>query len=442
MQIYKAIKLRAYPSKTQIALLNNHFGCVRFIYNYFLSYKTQQYKLTGKSASFVQMSRELTKLKKLEEYSWLSEVSRQSLHHSLANLDKAYNNFFKKKAKFPKFKSKGHHKQSFSVGAFFCKVKATGVHLPLIGTIKCDISLLPDDYKLLSATVSKNASGKIFISLNIQTDMPDLIIDTTKPVIGIDFGIKTFITTSDGDKYEHPKPFRKYQLKLAKEQRILARRKNGSKRRVKQKHRVATVYEKITNIRQDFLHKLSRKLVGENQAIYVEDLNLEQMKKRFGRSINDLGWAEFLRQLSYKGLWYGCEIEKIDRFFPSSKTCSKCGWVKQDLSLKDRAWECPTCLTEHDRDINAAKNVLEYGRVDRNSRTGRATCSVNCEAQLEQTLSTHSQTRDIPVRALINLRPCIHIKDTKEIPIIPARLQHATSHLRDWTNSLSIQDRI
>ena len=376
MQIYKAIKLRAYPSRTQVALLNNHFGCARFIYNYFLSYKTQQYKLTGKSASFLQMSRELTKLKKLEEYSWLSEVSRQSLQHSLANLDKAFNSFFKKQTDYPKFKSKNRGKQSFSVGAFFCRVKAAGVHMPLIGTIKCNISLLLDDYKLLSATVSKNASGKIFISLNIQTDIPDPIVDTSKPTIGIDFGIKTFITTSDGDKYNHPKPFRKYQLKLARQQRVLAR-KLSSKRRTKQKHRVATVYEKISNIRQDFLHKLSRKLVGENQAIYVEDLNLEEMKLRFGRSISDLGWAEFLRQLSYKGEWYGCQIEKIDRFFPSSKTCSKCGWVKQDLSLKDRAWECPVCLTEHDRDINAARNILEYGRVDRNSRTGREQLALN-----------------------------------------------------------------
>jgi len=305
------------------------------------------------------------------------------LGRSLANLDKAFNSFFKKQAKYPKFKSKNRGGQSFSVGAFFCKVKATGIHLPLLGTIKCDVSLLPDEYKLLSVTVSKNASGKIFISLNILTDISDPIIDTSKPIIGLDFGIKTFITTSDGGKYEHPKPFRKYQLKLAREQRVLARRKYSSNRRTKQKHRVAIVYEKISNIRQDFLHKLSRKLVGENQAIYVEDLNLEQMKERFGRSINDLGWAEFVRQLSYKGLWYGCEIEKIDRFFPSSKTCSKCGWIKQDLTLKDRVWECPACLTEHDRDINAAKNVLEYGRVDRNSRAGREKFSLNREAQRE-----------------------------------------------------------
>jgi len=313
----------------------------------------------------------------------LNEVSRQSLHRSLANLDKAFNSFFKKRAKYPKFKSKNRGGQSFTIGAFFCGVKIAGTHLPLLGTIRCNTSLLPDDYKLLSATVSRNTSGKIFISLNIQTNMPDPIVDTSKPVIGIDFGIKTFTTTSDGDKYEHPKPYRKYQLKLARQQRVLARRKNGSKRRIKQKQRIAIVHERISNIRKDFLHKLSRKLVGENQAIYVEDLNLEQMKSRFGKSINDLGWAEFLKQLSYKGLWYGCEIEKIDRFFPSSKTCSKCGWIKQDLSLKDRSWECPACLIEHDRDINAARNILEYGRVDRNARAGRATGSLNREAQYE-----------------------------------------------------------
>ena len=370
MQIHKAVKLRAYPNKAQLELLTKHFGCARFLYNYFLAYKTQQFKETGKSASFVEMSKELTRLKTLAEYSWLGEVSRQSLAYSLANLDFAFNGFFKKRTKYPKFKSK-HRKQAFSIGSPFCKVKTGGIQLPLLGVIRCDTSSLPADYRLLSAIVSKNPSGKVFISLNIQADMSDPVIDTSKPIIGLDFGLKTFITTSDGIKYEHPKPFKKHRLKLAREQRALARKQNGSKRRQKQKRKTARAYEKISNIRQDFLHKLSRKLVGENQAIYVEDLNLEEMKIRFGKYVNDLGWAEFIKQLSYKGFWYGCEIKKIDRFFPSSKTCSKCGWIKQDLTLADRVWECPICLIEHDRDINAARNVLEYGRADRNLRTGR-----------------------------------------------------------------------
>lgn len=388
MRIHKAIKLRAYPNKVQSELLNRHFGCARFIYNYFLNYKNKQYKETGKSANYVEMCKELTRLKGLEEYIWLGAVSRRSLVESLANLDQSFNNFFKKRAKYPKFKSKGRNKQSFSVGTPFCKIRPGGVHLPLLDTIRCDISRLSENYKLLSATVSRNPSGKIFISLNIQTDIPDPIIDTSKPVIGLDFGLKTFITTSDGVKYEHPKPNKKYQLKLAREQRALARKKNGSKRRSKQKLKTARVYERIANIRQDFLHKLSRKLVGENQAIYVEDLDLEGMKTRFGKSVSDLGWAEFIRQLSYKGIWYGCDIKKIDRFFPSSKTCSKCGWIKQGLSLKNRIWECPVCLTEHDRDINAAKNVLEYGSADRNLCTGeRKGRSTNCVARKGEPLA-------------------------------------------------------
>jgi len=371
MLIHKAIKLRAYPTDTQLELLNKHFGCVRFIYNYFLAYKTEQYKKTGKSASFIQMSRELTRLKSSSEYAWLCEVSRQSLTRSLAGLDIAFNNFFKKRAEYPKFKSKHHNRQSFTVGAPPCSVKSNSVHLPLVGVIKCDTSILPDNYKIYSATVSRSPANKIFVSLAIEIDIPNPIVDTSKPIIGLDFGIKTFITTSSGVKYEHPKPNKKYQLKLAKEQRILARRQNNSKRRQKQRLKTARVYEKIANIRSDFLHKLSRKLTGENQAIYVEDLNLDEMKLRFGGPISDLGWAEFVRQLTYKGIWYGCSVKKIDRFFPSSKTCSKCGWIKQDLFLKDRIWECPVCFTEHDRDINAAINVLEYGRADRNLRTGR-----------------------------------------------------------------------
>jgi len=371
MQIKKAIKLRAYPGRAQSELLNRHFGSARFIYNYFLAYKTEQYKITGKSASYVEMSKELTRLKTIEEYAWLNEISRKSLEHSLANLDFAFNSFFRKLSKYPKFKSKYRSKQSFSIGSPHCSIKSDGIHLPLIGVVKCDISNLPDNYKLFSATVSRNPSGKIFISLSIQIDIPDPVVDVSKPIIGLDFGLKTFITTSDGVKYEHPKPNKKHQLKLAREQRALARKQNTSKRRFKQKLKTARVYERISNIRQDFLHKLSRKLVGENQAIYVEDLNLEGMKSKFGKSVSDLGWAEFVRQLTYKGLWCGCEIKKIDRFFPSSKTCSKCGWIKQDLSLEDRIWECPVCLTKHDRDINAAINVLEYGRADRNLRTGR-----------------------------------------------------------------------
>jgi putative transposase len=371
MLVFKAVKLRAYPNGPQLDLLNHHFGCARFIYNYFLNYKTKQYKETGKSASYIQMCKELTRLKGLAEYAWLSAVSRRSLAESLANLDQAFNDFFKKRAKYPKFKSKGRSKQSFSVGTPFCKVRMNGIHLPLFGVVKCDTSSIPIGCKLLLATVSKNPSGKIFISLNIQTNIPDPVIDVSKPTIGLDFGLKTFITTSEGIKYDHPKPNKKYQLKLAREQRALARKKNGSKRRRKQKQRVACIYERSRNIRQDFLHKLSRKFVGENQAIYVEDLNLEGMKARFGKFVNDLGWSEFIRQLTYKGEWYGCDIKKVDRFFPSSKICSKCGWINKNLSLKDRTWECPACLIEHDRDINAAVNVLEYGRADRNLRAGR-----------------------------------------------------------------------
>ena len=395
MLIYRAIKFRIYPTKEQNDALNRHFDCTRFIYNYFLGFKTKQYKETGKSASYLAMSKELTRLKKIAEYAWLNAVSRQALQHSLANLDTAFNNFFRKQCEYPKFKSKHRSRQSFDIGFPHCDVRHAGVHLPLIGVVKCEVSALPVCYKLNSMTVSRVASGKMFVSLNIQIELENRP-STTRQTIGLDFGIKTFATTSSGDKYEHPKPFGKCSRKLAREQRRLSRRQIGSNRRRKQKQIVALVFERISNIRNDFLHKLSRKLVGENQAIYVEDLNLEGMMKRFGKSISDLGWAEFVRQLTYKGLWYGCIIEKIDRFFPSSKLCSKCGWQNQSLTLKDRDWECPVCLTMHDRDVNAAKNVLEYGRADRNLRTGRDDgISLNRETRKSEPLTTECRSFEV-----------------------------------------------
>ncbi len=380
MKVHKGYKTRTYPTIKQRKQLACHFGASRWVYNHFLQLKNDQYIATGKSATLLMMSRELTKLR--SEINWLGGVSRQCVGTTLQNLDVAFNNFFEKRAKYPKFKKK-HNRQSFKISSPFCPIKLDGVHIPLIGTLKCKLQL-PKEYKLYSVAVSKTPTNKYFISVNYECEIKEPKVAKYKPKIGLDFGLKTFITTSDGSKIDHPRPFRKLQEKLARAQRALNRRKLGSKRRGKAKLKVALVNEKIANVRSDFLHKLSRGMIGENQAIYLEDLNLKGMQVRFGKAINDSGWREFTKQLEYKGIWYGCDVFKVDRFFPSSKRCSKCGLIKDNLCLRDRSWTC-SCGAAHDRDVNAAKNVLQYGRADRNLRSQRATlvsCSTKREAKV------------------------------------------------------------
>ena len=372
MLIRKAHKTRAYPTKKQ---LSNHFGSARFIYNYFLQHKTNQYKQTGKSASLLQISRELTLLKQKQEHNWLNNISRQCLQNSIENLDVAFNSFFKKKTKYPQFK-KRHKKQSFKICTPFCPMSQNGVHIPRIGILNCDIYYLPEKYKLLSATVSKTITNKYFIAINYEVEIPDPKIDITKPIIGIDFGIKTFVTTSNGEKINQPK-FTD-DKKKRRLQRKLSRRTKGSKRRQRARLRLALYHEKVHNRRIDYLHKLSSKMVSENQAIILEDLSIKGMMNRFGKQLGELGWYEYTRQLAYKGKWRGCLVEKVDRFFPSSRICSECGFINDDLQLSDREWDCPSCLVHHDRDRNAAKNIVTYGRADRNLRTwrGRAVSSL------------------------------------------------------------------
>ncbi|MDP1711966.1 MAG: RNA-guided endonuclease TnpB family protein [Candidatus Nanopelagicaceae bacterium] len=370
MKINRAYKRQCYPTAKQQRMLTNHFGCARFIYNHFLQRKTEQYHQTKRSDNYVQMCAEITKMKKRREFKWLNRVSRVSLNNSVVDLDQAFTLFFRKKAKYPKFKAR-HHKQSFRLTNQCFKIIESGV-IALVGILKCSLDGLPDEYKLLSVTISREPTGKYFVAVSFEQEIPNPKIDKKKPIIGIDFGLKTFITTSDGLKIEHPQPFKQDERRLKRLSRRHSRRKKGSSRRKWSKRRVALQHERTKNRRNDFLHKLSRKMVGENQAIHLEDLSLKGMMGRYGKKVCDLGWAEFTRQLEYKGQWYGCLVNKIDRFFPSSKICSRCGRMNRDLQLSDRMWDCPSCQVHHDRDINAARNVLNYGRADRKSRTGRA----------------------------------------------------------------------
>jgi putative transposase len=369
MKVRKAIKFKIHPTVKQRKLLAKHFGCCRWVYNYFLQYKTDQYKKTKKSASWLEMNKLLTELKKQPDKQWLNEVSRVALNCSLENLDSAFNNFFRKTVDYPKFKNK-HSKQSYRLTNQHFYVVTDGIRISKVGILKCEINL-PKEYELLSITISKTPTNKYYASISYETEIPNPKVDKTKPVIGLDFGLKTFITTSVGEKIDHPLPYKKSLRKLRRSQRKLSRRKKGSKRREIQRLRIALIHEKITNQRRDFLHKLSSRLVDENQAIYLEDLSLRGMKARWGRKISDLGWRMFTDFLSYKGKWEGCLVEKRDRLFPSSKLCSVCGKINSSLTLSDRVWTCSGCGSIHDRDWNAAKNVLNYGPVTRKQRTGR-----------------------------------------------------------------------
>ncbi len=369
MKVYKVHKIKIHPTIKQQQLLTKHFGSCRWVYNYFLQYKTDQYKKTKKSASWLEMNKSLTELKKQPDKQWLNEVSRVALNCALENLDSAFNNFFRKTAKYPNFKNK-YAKQSYKLTNQAFNIEKDGIKIAKIGYLKCNLEL-PNDYKLLSVTISKTTTNKYYASISYETEIPNPKSDKTKPVIGIDFGLKTFITTSEGEKINHPLPFKDSIKRLQKQQRRLSKRIKGSKRRLLQKHRVAILHERVANIRRDFLHKLSSRLVSENQAIYLEDLSLKGMQNRWGKKLNDLGWGIFTNQLSYKGPWRGCLVEKRDRFFPSSKLCSVCGWVNNSLTLEVREWDCPRCFTHHDRDVNASRNIRDYGPVTRKQRTGR-----------------------------------------------------------------------
>ena len=360
MKINKAFKFRIYPNKEQIQFLAQSFGCARFVFNYFLRQRINYYAENAKGLTYFNNSVALTQLKKLSEFEWLNDINSQSIQQALRNLDIAYHNFFNKRAEFPKFKKKSN-KQSFSVPQNFsihdnildipkCKGIKIKLHRNIEGTMK-------------SITISKTPSDKYFASVLVETEIPDPIYSGNE--IGIDYGIKSFITCSNGEVVDNPKHTRKHEKKTKRNNRKVSRKVKGSNNRRKAIKRLAIKHDKIANQRQDFLHKLSKRLVCDNQAIYIESLAISNMVKnhKLAKSISDTGWNTFVNMLKYKGNWYGCHIYEIDRWFPSSKRCHKCGYINDNLTLKDREWQCPECLTNHDRDLNASINILTFGRA-------------------------------------------------------------------------------
>ena len=357
-EMHKAFKFRLLPTKEQEVLLAKHFGCTRFIYNHFLSEKQKHYLENKETLKFNACQNMLIKQKKDEGYEWLKEVNSQCLVSTLLNLETAFTCFFKKQTKFPKFKSK-KNKNSFQIPQHVTLKEHNVVQVPKFKEGLKFIKHRELKGEIKSATISKNPSGKYYISFLCVIEKPTKHKKTGKN-IGIDLGIKDFIITSEGQRYCNPKFTKKYEAKLKRKQKILSRKEKGSKGRDKARIAVAKVYEKITNSRNDMQHKVSSKLVKDYDLIAIEDLNVKGMVKnhKLSKAISDVAWSSFVSKLKYKAQWNDKEVIIIDRFYPSSKTCSCCDYVKESLSLDERTWTCSKCNTIHDRDVNASKNIL------------------------------------------------------------------------------------
>lgn len=362
MEVKLAYKFRCYPTPEQEVILAKTFGCARFAYNYMLRQRTDAWFKDKKRVGYHETSAMLTALKKTEEFSWLNEVSSVPVQQALRHLQTAFSNFFARRAKYPTFKKKdGAQSAEYTTSAF----KWDGSTLRIA---KMDEALnirfsrtIPKAAKVTTVTVSKDCAGRYFVSM-LCTDQ----VQAKAPVaakVGIDLGLTHFAILSTGEKIAAPNTFRKNEEKLAKLQRRLAKKTKGSANRKMAKLKVAKLHAKITDSRKDFLHKLSTRLVNENQVIAIETLAVSNMQKNhnLAKSIADASWSEFVRQLEYKSLWYGRELVGIDRWYPSSKRCFDCGHTVKKMPLNVREWTCPECGTIHDRDINAARNVLAAG---------------------------------------------------------------------------------
>lgn len=366
----KVVKVRIYPDTSQKVLLASAFGSCRWVWNHFLNLINETYKATGKGLSSYDVKKLLPQLKKQEDTAWLSETYSQCLQQVCLNLGVAFNNFFEKRAKYPNFKCK-HGKQSLQYPANV-KVENDCLNVPKIGLIYTKFHRIIEG-KIKTVTITKNCCNQYYASILLDDGKDKPEQSFLGKAIGIDLGLTHFCITSDGSKFNNPKILKKHEVNLKRKQQQLSRKHSCSNNRNKSRLKVARVHKKITNCREDFLHKLSRRVVNENQVIAVENLNVKGMMQNhcLAKAIQQVGWGQFCTMLKYKAEQEGKVYIEVDRFFPSSKTCHVCLNKIGSLSLDVRYWSCIKCGTKHDRDINAAINIRDEAmRIIQTSGTG------------------------------------------------------------------------
>src|SRR6266849_406125 len=362
MKQKKAYKYRMYPTDEQVHILARTFGCCRYAYNWALRARTDAFFQRGERLYYNQLAVLLTDLKKQEETAWLSEVSSVPLQQSLRHLDTAFRNLFEGRAEYPTF----HKKHSVQAATYATNAFRWDGHSLTLARMDAPLDIhwsrpLPKGCKPTSVTISKDCADRYFVSILVEEDIKRLSVVNKQ--VGLDLGLKSMVITSDGHTYGNPKFFAQDEKKLAKAQGRHAKKKKGSQNRRKAQLKVARIHARIADRRRDYQHKLSTEIIRENQVVCVESLHVKNMVQnhKLAKAISDVGWSEFVRQLAYKAEWYGRRLVKIDTWYPSSKRCFDCGHMLDSLTLDIRQWTCPQCGVAHDRDINAAKNILAAG---------------------------------------------------------------------------------